>query len=286
MAAQVQHRPPGGIWPQMAAVFLLVEEVAGLLAVFDVYGHEGVVLTDDELRRDRAVDAALALLHALLFAHGKVVALINALRPEHLGQNGENIIPHALHTERDDLERQTVAEFVHRQAGQAIRLAENDAACVRKAQCLPVFPCRTDAALPECAVDGLAALARDEPHRDLGAAVEKARALIAHAAVEHLDKAAVLAGVVRPVDFIVIDPAAAGSKRLAAPQADLSRDPTHFRSFLRLVRQSRAGLPVYFLLIKIIRSGVIIDIVYCTTGGRALQLSGGRDIMRQKGEYP
>ena len=115
MAAQIQHRPPGGIWPQMAAVFLLVEEVAGLLAVFDVHGHEGVVLTDDELRWDRAVDAALALLHALLFAHGKVVALINALRPEHLGQNGENIIPHALHTERDDLERQTVAEFVHRQ---------------------------------------------------------------------------------------------------------------------------------------------------------------------------
>ena len=242
------------------------------------------MLTDDELWRDSAVDAALALLHALLFAHGKVVALINALRPEHLGQNGENIIPHALHTERDDLERQAVAEFVHRQAGQAIRLAENDAACVRKAQCLPVFPCRADAALPEGAVDGLAALARDEPHRDLGAAVEKARALIAHAAVEHLDKAAVLAGVVRPVDFIVIDPAAAGGKRLAAPQADLSRDPTHFRSFLRLVRQSRAGLPVYFLFI--IRSGVIIDIVYCTTGGRALQLSGGRDIMRQKGEYP
>ena len=29
-----------------------------------------------------------------------------------------------------DLERQTVAEFVHRQTGQAIRLAENDAACV------------------------------------------------------------------------------------------------------------------------------------------------------------
>ena len=81
------------------------------------------MLTDDELRRDRAVDAALALLHALFFAHGKVVALINALRTEHLGQNGENIIPHALHTERDDLERQTVAEFVHRQAGQAIRPA-------------------------------------------------------------------------------------------------------------------------------------------------------------------
>ena len=118
---------------------------------------------------------------------------------------------------------------------------------------------RTEAALPEGAGDGLAALARDEPHRDLGAAVEKARALIAHTAVEHLDKAAVLAGVVRPVDFIVIDPAAAGGKRLAAPQADLSRDPTHFRSFLRLVRQSRAGLPVYFLFI--IRSGVIINIV-------------------------
>ena len=268
----------------MAAVFLLVEEVAGLLAVFDVHGHEGIMLADDELRRHRAVDAALALLHALLFPHSEIVALINALRPEHLGQNGENIIPHALHTERDDLERQAIAEFVHRQTGQAIRLAENDAACVRKTQCLPVFPCRTDAALPEGAVDGLAALARDEPHRDLGAAVEKARALIAHAAVEHLDKAAVLAGVVRPVDFIVIDPAAAGGKRLAAPQADLSRDPTHFRSFLRLVRQSRAGLPVYFLFI--IRSGVIIDIVYCTTGGRALQLSGGRDIMRQKGEYP
>ena len=117
------------------------------------------MLADDELRRDSAVDAALALLHALLFPHSEIVALINALRPEHLGQNGENIIPHALHTERDDLERQTVAEFVHRQAGQAIRLAENDAACVRKAQCLPVFPCRTDAALPEGAVDGLAALA-------------------------------------------------------------------------------------------------------------------------------
>ena len=113
------------------------------------------------------------------------------------------------------------------EAGQAIRLAENDAACVRKTQCLPVFPCRTDASLPEGAVDGLAALARDEPHRDLGAAVEKARALIAHAAVEHLDKAAVLAGVVRPVDFIVIDPAATGGKRLAAPQADLSRDHAH-----------------------------------------------------------
>ena len=103
MAAQVQHRPPGGIWPQMAAVFPAGREVAGLLAVFDVYGHEGVVLTDDELRRDRAVDAALCAAPCP-FPHGKVVALINALRPEHLGQNGENIIPHALHTERDDLE--------------------------------------------------------------------------------------------------------------------------------------------------------------------------------------
>ena len=132
----------------MAAVFLLVEEVAGLLAVFDVHGHEGIVLADDELRRDSAVDAAPCAAPCPPFAHGKVVALINALRPEHLGQNGENIIPHALHTERDDLERQTVAEFVHRQARQAVRLTENDAAGIREAQRLPVFPCRTDAGAP------------------------------------------------------------------------------------------------------------------------------------------
>jgi hypothetical protein len=61
-----------------AAVLLLVEEVAGLLAVFDADEHPGVVLADLELVRHLAVHAALLLRQALFFAHGQIVALENA----------------------------------------------------------------------------------------------------------------------------------------------------------------------------------------------------------------
>ena len=83
-AAQVEHILPGRVGLQPPAVFLLVEEMAGLLPVFDADEHPRVVLPDDELLRDRAVDAGLDLRQPLFFAHGQIVPLIDPARGKDL----------------------------------------------------------------------------------------------------------------------------------------------------------------------------------------------------------
>ena len=182
------------------------------------------MLADQKLLRDGAVDTALLLRHALLLAHGHVVALVDALRCEDLAQGVEDQRLAPVHAEADDLHGQAGAEFVHRQAGQAVGLPEDHAAGVFKAEGAAVFPRGADAAQEKAGVRLLAPLAREHAHGDLRPAVEKAEGEEAAAAVEHLDDLAVHAAVIHPVDLVVKYPKPAAEKLffLPAPQADLS----------------------------------------------------------------
>ena len=160
--------------------------MSGLLPVLDVHAHPRVVLADPERLGLRAVDAALAQRQSLLLAHGHVVALEHADGVEQPDQRLHDLLLKARHAQRDDLEGQTAVEFVHRQAGKPVRLAEHDAAGVLKAQQPPVLPRRLDAPPQKRAVDRLIDVARQHPHGDFGAAVEKAQPHRPLTAVEHL----------------------------------------------------------------------------------------------------
>ena len=61
----------------MPTVFLLVEEVAGLLPGGDIDKHGRIVLPDLNFWGDTAVDAPAYLRHAFLFPYGKVIPLID-----------------------------------------------------------------------------------------------------------------------------------------------------------------------------------------------------------------
>ena len=79
-AAEVEHGPALRVGLQAAPVFLLVEEVPGLLAVFDADEHSGVVLANFKFVRNCPVDAFFDLRETFLFADGDVVPLVDALR--------------------------------------------------------------------------------------------------------------------------------------------------------------------------------------------------------------
>ena len=76
-AAQIQYILPRDIGPQVPPVFLLVEEVAGLLPSGDIDKHGRIMLPDLNFWGDTAVDAPADLCHAFLFPYGKVIPLID-----------------------------------------------------------------------------------------------------------------------------------------------------------------------------------------------------------------
>lgn len=128
-----------------AAIFLLVEEMSGLLSVCDADQHGGVVLPNLKLVRHRPKDAAGHLRKPLFFAHGHVVPLKNALRMKNLIQQLDQDRLPALRAERRDLKREAGGEFVDRQPRKAVGLAEDDAAGVLKAERPPILPPRAAA---------------------------------------------------------------------------------------------------------------------------------------------
>ena len=204
-AAQVEHILPGRVGLQPPAVFLLVEEMAGLLPVFDADEHPRVVLPDDELLRDRAVDAGLDLRQPLFFAHGQIVPLIDPARGKDLREDLHQRFFPLLETEAGDLERQAVGKFVDGQPRQPVRLAEDHPARVGKAQRLPRLPRRADAAGEKVTVDRLLRPTREHADGQLRPGVKEPAGHEALAAVQHVDDAAVGADIVRPVQLVVID---------------------------------------------------------------------------------
>ena len=119
-AAEVEHGPALRVGLQAAPVFLLIEEVTGLLAVFDADEHSGVVLADFDLLRNCPVDTFFDLRETFLFADGDVVPLVDALWLKQFGQNGDDVVLPSLHAARDDLKREAIGKFVDGQAGQAV----------------------------------------------------------------------------------------------------------------------------------------------------------------------
>ena len=93
-AAQIEDGFAAAIRPDAAAVFLLVEEVTGFLAVWNGDEHARVVLADFKLIGDGAVNAGLELRQTFFFADGKIVALVDALWLEEIDENVyDNLLP-------------------------------------------------------------------------------------------------------------------------------------------------------------------------------------------------
>ena len=93
-AAEVQNGLVFAIRANTAAVFLLVEEVTGFLAVWNGDEHARVVFADFKLIGDGAVDAGLELRQTFFFADGKIVALVDALWLEEIDENVyDNLLP-------------------------------------------------------------------------------------------------------------------------------------------------------------------------------------------------
>ena len=83
---------------------MLVEKMPGLLAVCNGDEHMRVVLPDHKLLGDFAVNARLDERKPLFFAHGQIVALINAARGEQLCQNRNQLRLPPLQSQAGDLE--------------------------------------------------------------------------------------------------------------------------------------------------------------------------------------
>lgn len=176
------------------------------------------MLPDLQLLGNGAVDAAGRLRKSFLFADGHVVALIDAARRENFRQQPDQRFLPALHAERGDLERKAVGKFIDRQAGQAVRFSEHDAAGIRKAEAPAVFPCAQEAAAEKFPVDRLVCVAREHADADLGVRVPETARGKAQAAVEHVHKAALFAGVVGPVQLVFKDPRRAPRTRDSSPR--------------------------------------------------------------------
>ena len=107
------------------------------------------------------------------FAHGQIVALVNAARGETLRQNGNQFRFPLLQPQTGDLEGQAVGEFIDCQPRQPVGLAEDDAAGIGKAQRLPRVPRRLDPADKKRAVDRLCLVPRQNADGQPGVRIEK-----------------------------------------------------------------------------------------------------------------
>ena len=215
----VQHRPPLSQPGHRLAVVLLVQEKAGLLAVFHVHGVPHAVFHDLRQGRGRGLlagqgEPALVLLQSLLFPQLHVVALVDAgdglaVGAQHLYQHGQQLSLDLLHAVGEHLHREQIVEPVHRQAREAVRLAEDDAAAVqvlRPQHGLAVLPGPAELALPEGVVKAVVGVAGEEPHPDFGVLGQKAGAQVASLAAEHIHQGAVFHGAGLVGDFLAVDP--------------------------------------------------------------------------------
>ena len=215
----VQHRLALGQLGHGEAVILLVEKEAGFLAVFKVHGVDDAVFCDIHaglLRRRLAGQGipALVLRHALPLPQGHVVALVDApdilsVLPQHLCQQREQAILDALHAETQGLGHQHGLEPIHRQAGEQVGLAKNNAAAAAVGLAhndLAVVPGVADAALPEGVGKVVVGVAAEKPHANFGVAVVEAAAQPTAPAAHHVHQGAVLGRAVDGGHLALVDP--------------------------------------------------------------------------------
>ena len=162
------------------------------------------VLGDDDLGlfrvgQARHLQPALALGQALFLAQGGVVAQKNALDDfavglQRLRQQPGQQLPALVHAKGEDLHRQQRPEPVHREARQAVRLAEHHPAAgqvLGRVNGLAVGPGVLDAPAPELLVEPVVGVAAQKPHPDPAGLAQKAAAQIPPLAADHIHHRAV-----------------------------------------------------------------------------------------------
>ena len=195
---------PGGKACYRPTIIFLVKEKAGLLAVFKVHMVIYAVFADLGLGGFRVALAgqgkpALVLLQPLLGAQGFIVALVDAVnglavRPQHLSQKREEHRLQLFHAYAQGLGDQNIVETVHRQAGELVCLAKNEAAgreVGRLQHRFAVRPCVLHPAPPEGSIKGIVGVAGDQPHPDLALQREKTGAEIGALGADHIHQRAV-----------------------------------------------------------------------------------------------
>ena len=226
----VQHRVPRRNAGHGAAIVLLVEEEAGLLAVLKIDVVENAVLADLGLGGGRVrfagqLKPALVLLQPLFGAQGFVVALIDAVDglavgPQHFCQDREEHGLELFHPNAQGLGDEDAAETVHGQAGELVGLTEDDAACgqvVRLQHGLAVAPRILGPAPPEGRIEGIIGVAGDEPDADLALQRNKTGAEVGTLGADHIGEGAVFGLRLRAFeDVVLVHP------RVAAHQQPLS----------------------------------------------------------------
>ena len=141
MREAVEHAHPGREPGDGAAVVLLVEEEAGLLPCGEVHRVLHAVFGDDGARIARVRQALVPAgnrLQTLLGAKRRLAALVYpAYRDAHVrklrGERGVERVLALFHAVGHYLRDQHVLKPVHRHAGQAVGLAEDEAAGVEVA---------------------------------------------------------------------------------------------------------------------------------------------------------
>ena len=114
-----------------------------------------------------------------------------------------------LHPQTEHLSHQNMLKPIDCQAGEAVGLAEDDAAAaaVRLAHHrAAVVPRITNAAAPEVGIKAVVGVAGEEAAADGGVAVIKAGTQICAPAADHIDKRPILHGLIRPGHFSGINP--------------------------------------------------------------------------------
>ncbi len=142
---------------------------------------------------------ALVLFQTLLGTQGFIVALVDAVnglsvRPQHLSQKREEHRLQLFHAYAQGLGDQNIVETVHRQAGELVCLAKNEAAgreVGRLQHRFAVRPCVLHPAAPEGSIKGIVGIAGNEPHPDLAFQREKAGAEISAFGADHIHQRAV-----------------------------------------------------------------------------------------------
>ena len=220
----VQHPLAPGQLGHLPAVVLLVQEEAGLLAVFKVYPVAYAVLADLGpgllgMLEPLQGEPALVLLQALTLAQRHIVALENALDilsvlAQHIHQNGEENGFQLFHAVGQGLGHQHRTEAVYRQAGKLVGLAEDDPAAaeiLRPHHRLAVGPGVFHTAAPEVLVKAVVGVAAEKPYPDLAVLAQKAGAQVAAFGADHVHRPAVGGGGIGLVgELFCVHPGVAG----------------------------------------------------------------------------
>ena len=174
------------------------------MPVFKVYMVVHAVFTDLGLGGVRVALAgqgkpALVLFQPFLGAQGFIVAFVDAVNglsvcPQYLGQQGEEHRLQLFHAHAQSLGDQNIVETVHRQAGELVCLAKNEAAGGKVGGLqhgLAVSPCVLYPAAPEGGVKGVVGVAGNKPHPDLAFQREETGAEIGALGADHIHQRAV-----------------------------------------------------------------------------------------------